>query len=154
MISGVSPLRGFCNTDCPEDATEYASSVLQELFQKINDGCLKYNIIQIDDTQDLMVQEIKDIDLPFNGSQTFYAHDMKNNGLDFSNRGSIYPNHILVSNNPGDIQCLNATKGDGYLSPGNSPSPYAYPPSNFPSPSALSFPRQTTTRSDFVKNGS
>jgi len=81
---GVSPLRGFCNTDCPEDATEYAGSVLQELFQKISDGCLKYNIIQIDDTQDLMVKEIKDIDLPFNGSQTFHAHNMKDNGLEFS----------------------------------------------------------------------
>ena len=59
------------------------------------------------------------------------------NGLDFSNGGSIYPNHILVSNNPGDIQCLNVKNGDGYLSPGNSPSPYAYPPSNFPSLSAV-----------------
>ena len=72
------------------------------------------------------------------------------NGLDFSNGGSIYPNHILLSNNPGDIQCLNVKNGDGYLSPGNSPSPYAYPPSNYPSAVHVTSDRSvySTTLSD------
>ena len=60
------------------------------------------------------------------------------NGIDFSNGGVVYPNHYFVSNNPGDTQCLNFKNGGGYLSPGNSPSPYSYQPSiNLPSPSAV-----------------
>ena len=57
-------------------------------------------------------------------------------GIDLSTGSSIYPNHFLVSNDPGNVQYLNVKNGDGYLSPGNSPSPFAYPPGNYPSPSA------------------
>ena len=39
---------------------------------------------------------------------------------------------------------MNVKNGDGYLSPGNSPSPFAYPPGNYPSPSAV---HVTTDRS-------
>ena len=65
-------------------------------------------------------------------------------GLDFSNGSSLYPNQFLVSNDPGSIQYLNVKNSDGYLSPGNSPSPFAYPPGNYPSPSAV---HVTTDRS-------
>ena len=65
-------------------------------------------------------------------------------GLDLLNGSSIYPNQFLVSNDPGNIQYLNVKNGDGYLSPGNSPSPFAYPPGNYPSPSAV---HVTTDRS-------
>ena len=62
------------------------------------------------------------------------------NGVDLSQGGStMYPNHLIVSNTPGEpTQCLSIKNNGGYFSPGNSTlPPYAYPPSNnlHPSPS-------------------
>ena len=60
------------------------------------------------------------------------------NGLDYASGSPIYPNNFLVSNDPhGNIQYMNVKNGEGYLSPGNTPSPFAYPPGNYPSPSAV-----------------
>ena len=53
------------------------------MFVKLNTKCLTYNIIQIDDTQDLLVEEIREIDKPFR-SETFNVYNMKKEGLIFS----------------------------------------------------------------------
>jgi hypothetical protein len=66
-------------------------------------------------------------------------HPGVTSGLDYTTGGgSFYPNQFPVSNSPGDIQYLNIKNGGaGYLTSGNSPSPYAYPPSNLISPSPM-----------------
>ena len=53
------------------------------MFVKLNTKCLTYNILQIDDTQDLLVEEIREIDKPFR-SETFNVYNMKKEGFIFS----------------------------------------------------------------------
>jgi len=81
---GVSTLKGFCNIDCPAHANSYATPELNEIFAKLNTKCLKYNVIQLDETQDLMVEEIREIGKPLNRSETFNVYNMKDEGFDFS----------------------------------------------------------------------
>jgi len=81
---GVSTLKGFCNFDCPDQANSYATSELNEMFVKLNTKCIIYNIIQVDDTQDLLVEEIREIGKPFKEPETFNVYNMKKEGFNFS----------------------------------------------------------------------
>ena len=54
------------------------------MFVKLNTKCIIYNIIQVDDTQDLLVEEIREIGKPFKEPETFNVYNMKKEGFNFS----------------------------------------------------------------------
>ena len=59
---------------------------LDTIFQRIDQDCLKYNVLQIDTMQDKMVQEFMDVAQNVNASERFHVYDQTNlkNSLNFA----------------------------------------------------------------------
>lgn len=86
---GDHPPRGFCNppAKCPTNAKDIPGHQVPLLFKKIEEKCLKCNIMQIKPTTTYMVQEFKAIAAQFDGNERFHVYDMKDGVLDFDTVG-------------------------------------------------------------------
>ena len=54
-----------------------------DLFERINDNCIKYNVLQISEFQDAMVAGFTAIAANFGGDERFKAYDMKGGNVNF-----------------------------------------------------------------------
>ena len=91
-ILGDAPPRGFCGkvgqkfgykTCTAIRAYDKAGPQAPDLFEKINEKCMKYNVLQTDNFQDAMVTGFTEIAKDRGGEERFQVYDMKNN-LNFS----------------------------------------------------------------------
>ena len=64
-----------------------------DLFKKINEKCMKYNVLQRDSFQDAMVTGFSEIAAKNGGEERFQVYDMKNN-LNFAEVSASIINSI------------------------------------------------------------
>lgn len=85
---GDAPPRGFCGNVGQKFGYKTCTAIrpydtagpqAPDLFQKINDNCMKYNVLQTDNFQDAMVTGFTEIAEEHGGKERFQAYDMKNN---------------------------------------------------------------------------
>ena len=80
-ILGDAPPRGFCDVKLswcsPINANDKAGPQAYDLFKSIDDKCMKYNVLQSDDKQDVMVKGFAEIAKKFGGDTRFQVYDMK-----------------------------------------------------------------------------
>jgi len=80
----LSPPRGFCNGDCPGDANDFVGPDVDSLFRKMRGECLKYNIIETNQNQDIMIKKFENVAQNIDGPDMFHVHNMKEKEINFS----------------------------------------------------------------------
>ena len=80
-ILGDAPPRGFCKGFrwcTPINDLDKAGPQLDNIFKNIDKKCMKYNVLQISNKQDVMVKGFTAIAKNYGGNQRFQVYDMKN----------------------------------------------------------------------------
>jgi len=95
---GDAPPRGFCGRigqvyegykRCTAVRAEDRSGPqAPDLFEKIDDNCMTYNVLQTHDFMDDMVAKFTTIAKPHDGAKRFKVYDMKAGGLNFGDVSS------------------------------------------------------------------
>ena len=80
-ILGDAPPRGFCDTTLPWcspiNDDDKKGPQTANIFKSIDDKCMKYNVLQISDKQDVMVTGFAGIAKKFGGNKRFQVYNMK-----------------------------------------------------------------------------